>query len=197
MYSRSEAGRMGWEKTKDRHLAKWAKLASDYAANPRTCELCQLPIEYKKRSNRFCSSSCAQTVSNLKRGGRAKNLSPCLECGTMSRSPKYCRECYWKIGKYHVKDLGDAKTDRTRRQFLIRVRGHLCEVCKNKEWMGKAIPVELDHVDGNSDNNADKNLRLICPNCHAQTDTYKSKNRNKGSNRQKIRQKRYANGQTY
>ena len=36
----------------------------------------------------------------------------------------------------------------------------------------------LDHIDGNADNNNRENLRLICPNCDSQLDTYKSKNKN-------------------
>jgi hypothetical protein len=63
--------------------------------------------------------------------------------------------------------------------------------------MGKPIPIELDHIDGNSDNNSAENLRLICPNCHAQTETYKVANKGKNSQRQAMRRNRYANGQTY
>ena len=61
---------------------------------------------------------------------------------------------------------------------LIRdkVKKHCCEVCGGVEWMGKLIPIELDHIDGNRFNNDLVNLRIICPNCHAQTDTYSGKN---------------------
>ena len=47
----------------------------------------------------------------------------------------------------------------------------ICNICKLKEWMGKSIPLQLDHIDGNRNNNLLKNLRIVCPNCHAQTDT--------------------------
>jgi len=47
------------------------------------------------------------------------------------------------------------------------------------EWMGVNIPIELDHTDGNCENNTRENLRLICPNCHAQTPTYRGKNMGK------------------
>lgn len=61
---------------------------------------------------------------------------------------------------------------------LIRdgIKDHRCEVCGATEWMGKQIPIELDHIDGNHHNNDLSNLRIICPNCHAQTDTNSGRN---------------------
>jgi 5-methylcytosine-specific restriction endonuclease McrA len=58
-------------------------------------------------------------------------------------------------------------------------------------WCGKPVPLELDHIDGDPENNVRENLRLICPNCHAQTPTYKGKNvgKVKNSKRQGILKK--------
>src|SRR6185312_16309386 len=42
-----------------------------------------------------------------------------------------------------------------------------CEGCRLTEWQGHPIPLELDHRDGDRDNNELRNLRLLCPNCHA------------------------------
>lgn len=44
------------------------------------------------------------------------------------------------------------------------------------------LPLEIDHVDGNSENNSEENLRLICPNCHSLTATYRGANRGNGRN---------------
>lgn len=53
---------------------------------------------------------------------------------------------------------------------------YICEKCKNTEWLGNKIPLELHHIDGNTKNNSLDNLELLCPNCHALTDNYRSKN---------------------
>ena len=53
-----------------------------------------------------------------------------------------------------------------------------CNKCGNDMWLGKPIPLELEHKDGNHNNNSRDNVELLCPNCHAQTDTYRGKNVN-------------------
>ena len=57
------------------------------------------------------------------------------------------------------------------------LKQHKCECCGITEWNGHPAPIELDHIDGNRYNNTIENLRILCPNCHAQTDTYRGKNK--------------------
>ena len=54
---------------------------------------------------------------------------------------------------------------------------NICAICDLSTWNNKQINLELDHIDGNRVNHEFNNLRLLCPNCHSQTDTYRSKNR--------------------
>ena len=51
-----------------------------------------------------------------------------------------------------------------------------CDECGIKDWNGKPLSIELDHIDGDRTNHKEDNLRMLCPNCHSQTETYKSKN---------------------
>jgi 5-methylcytosine-specific restriction endonuclease McrA len=53
---------------------------------------------------------------------------------------------------------------------------NVCSVCGITEWNGKKLVMELDHIDGNRTNHKLNNLRMLCPNCHAQTETYRAKN---------------------
>lgn len=68
----------------------------------------------------------------------------------------------------------------TIKKHMIEMHGWRCMSCKNAEWQGELIPLELDHIDGNAGDNRPQNLRLLCPNCHAQTPTHKAKNKGNG-----------------
>lgn len=52
----------------------------------------------------------------------------------------------------------------------------ICSSCLQTTWLDQPIPLELDHIDGDNSNNNFSNLRLLCPNCHALTPTYRGKN---------------------
>lgn len=65
------------------------------------------------------------------------------------------------------------------KKYFLEDQDHKCSMCGiNDEWNGKILNFILDHIDGNADNNNRDNLRLVCPNCDSQLETYKSKNKN-------------------
>ena len=51
-----------------------------------------------------------------------------------------------------------------------------CAICGLIEWQNHPLVLQLDHINGNNTDNRLENLRLLCPNCHSQTDTYTGKN---------------------
>ena len=62
------------------------------------------------------------------------------------------------------------------KKYLIEKYGDKCSECGQESlWNNKELVLQLDHVDGNSDNNYLNNLRLLCPNCHSQTENFGSK----------------------
>lgn len=52
----------------------------------------------------------------------------------------------------------------------------MCSNCQIVEWNGEPLIFDLDHINGQSDDHRWENIRLLCPNCHSQTSTYKGRN---------------------
>jgi hypothetical protein len=123
--------------------------------------------------------------------GRKKIPRPCNLCGKPKEKlkNKYCHECFSKQLHRHKQNADEYGDSTTRRKHLIRVRGHQCENCKRKTWMGMEIPLQTHHIDGNADNNNENNLKLLCPNCHTLTPNYSGKNMGTNSSRNAYRKK--------
>ena len=64
-----------------------------------------------------------------------------------------------------TKDL----THRQVRKKLLIEQDRQCFTCGLKEWNGLPLTLELEHKDGNKQNNERCNVVLLCPNCHSQT----------------------------
>jgi hypothetical protein len=65
------------------------------------------------------------------------------------------------------------------KKFILEEQEYKCSICGMQDnWNNKPLVFILDHIDGHANNNVRTNLRLICPNCDSQLDTYKSKNKN-------------------
>lgn len=65
------------------------------------------------------------------------------------------------------------------KKYILTEQKHTCAICEMQDnWNDKLLIFILDHIDGHANNNYRVNLRLICPNCDSQLDTYKSKNKN-------------------
>jgi hypothetical protein len=80
------------------------------------------------------------------------------------------------------------------RNYLLRKHGNVCQLCGTEDWMGEPVPVVIDHVDGNSENNRQDNLRVICLNCDGLLPTFKARNRGNGRH---LRRQRYAEGKSF
>lgn len=62
------------------------------------------------------------------------------------------------------------------RLFDERIKEKRCENCNQTKWLEQEIPLELHHIDGSHYNNNLDNLKILCPNCHALTPNFCSKN---------------------
>ena len=155
--------------------------------------------EITNTGSKFCSQSCSATYNNKLRDKKIKV--DCLNCGSKTTNIKYCS---YSCGSEHqLKELifkiesGDLTLDhRQYKKYLIEKHGAKCMECgwcEVNPTSGK-VPIELEHIDGNSNNNSLDNLKLLCPNHHSLTATYKSLNKGKG---RYSRMERYNEGKSY
>lgn len=182
-----------------------------YKLHPNKCKFCdkdiELPLDvYSVRKKQFCNNSCAAKYNNVRKKikTKVKTGKICLFCEKeyYGSGKKYCSlNCQTRYRQKEVwKQIEDGtyKTGTTNRAFKTYLKYHreykCCKCANTGVWQGKSLTLELEHLDGNSENNALDNLEWICPNCHSQTDTYKSKN--KGNGRFSRRQ-RYKEGKSY
>ena len=85
--------------------------------------------------------------------------------------------------KYTLEEVfikNSSVTQKVLRGYIERhqVIEYKCQQCGcDGNWQGGIISLEVDHIDGDNTNNEVSNLRYLCPNCHALTDTYRGKNK--------------------
>ena len=64
-----------------------------------------------------------------------------------------------------------------KRLLKENVLKYKCNICGIFKWNNKELSLHLDHINGVNNDNRIENLRLLCPNCHSQTETYAGKNK--------------------
>ena len=169
------------------------------------CFLCgketsRSPNHIKKSKHVYCSLSCSAKSNNKliakPRRGWAKQWH-CIKCGAdVKRRNKYCRTCVpnfngWAKGLNSAIDprvksihnLSSLRKDNPmgnsnlRKAYLHYIGpDYKCVICFISDWKNQPLVLQVDHINGDRTNNDPSNLRLLCPNCHSQTDTYCGKN---------------------
>lgn len=93
--------------------------------------------------------------------------------GTLGYRAKTTDECFRKgsgVGSVRLKERG----------FEAGLLRNECYECgQGPLWRGKPLTLQLDHIDGDRDNNELTNLRILCPQCHSQTRTFAGRNRSR------------------
>lgn len=95
----------------------------------------------------------------------------------------------WKLGKVSGTKGNGEQISSYIRKYLFEKFDNKCSKCgwNQVNLFTNKIPLEVEHIDGNCQNNVEENLLLLCPNCHSLTSTYRALN--KGYGRKNRREK--------
>lgn len=87
----------------------------------------------------------------------------------------------FKLEDILVKESTYQNTYRLKRRLVEEgLLKNECILCgQGPEWNGEPLSLQLDHKDGDRCNNTLTNLRIVCPNCHSQTESFAGKRRKK------------------
>lgn len=145
-------------------------------------------------TKKYCSSSCAAHINNLQRPRRTPICLACsnftkrlisrycsLKCQSNDRYNQYINR--WKQGlETGIIGITTKTLSAHLRKYLHKKYGSKCSVCGWNQIhpTTKIVPLEIDHIDGNSENNKEENLRLICPNCHSLSPNFRNLNKGNG-----------------
>ena len=196
---KKEMTKCGWCKAETANK-KFCSLSCSAKAQPRIKKIYYIvclecgktsTVCSKKKKRKFCNQSCSALYINKKRRRKVKF---CLNCNeAIPLQNKYCNaKCNNEYSKekyiqewLNEKNSGTTKRSglsRIIRNYLIECSNYSCSICSWGETNESTnrVPLEVDHIDGNHKNNSYENLRVLCPNCHSLTPTYRALNRGNG-----------------
>ena len=114
----------------------------------------------------------------------------------ISHMSPYKKDCYVNnlkkgcrpLSELLVKDSPCAgKTSLKRRILASGLLKNICHICGCTEWNGKELKMILDHINGENDDYRLENLRMLCPNCDSQQETFCRGGRKKNKHKKEYR----------
>lgn len=151
--------------------------------------------EYSKWGpKKFCSRKCANSREqtpeikerkSLKLRGRPcwnghgfkKGFDPRRKIFTKKERLRGVESNKERLRKIYENSSCEQLGKNLRRRKILEEQQGKCLHCGINEWQGRPLILELDHIDGHKRNNTRNNLRVLCPNCHSQTPTFRNKKR--------------------
>jgi hypothetical protein len=154
-------------------------------------------ISYNRRSRKYSEQTFKEAVDN---SASIEEVKRKLKCPYMENLTLMLDALRWGIDISHFDGRGHNSRDKLNyrhvslefvftnkvpmRAYQIKdrlikegIKEHRCEVCHRTEYLGEPIPLELNHINGNENDNSLENLQIICPNCHSQTPTFAGRNK--------------------
>lgn len=170
------------------------------------CQNCGKELT-KYDQNKYCSRHCATSTNNTLHKKRTPKTRPsCKICGgdTQTQKARTCKKCHltkphtstdrtseipeyvsyntYSVALWLTEEWDGAYTQglsRTIKNYLLDINDYKCSSCGyNTPHPDNSTILEIDHIDGDSTNNQFNNLRVLCPNCHALTGSFRARNKN-------------------
>ena len=157
------------------------------------CEKCGIEHDGQLGSGRFCSNKCAfgrvfSEATKIKKRNSALRWQQEMrenEPEKWAKLKENTKQRMIKARAVYIKNKKDKWAGLTwdelgidaRRSRVLQEQSRKCLKCSLSEWFGQKLVLELEHKDGNHQNNSRDNLEGLCPNCHSITDTWRGKNK--------------------
>ena len=158
------------------------------------CENCQKDHDGSYATGRFCSAKCSRGFSTKSKRKeingkvsaklKGRKVSTNIKGKRRSVTWKHTEASKEKLKQRYLtrreKKLAEVPFEMLTRDFkrivIFREQNGACNHCNLSEWRGHPMPLELEHKDGDNQNDARDNLELLCHNCHALTLTWRGRN---------------------
>ena len=150
-------------------------------------------IECSNQTNnpKFCSKSCAAKFNNKVFPKRSLK-GACKTCKSIiSSSRSYCDECWNKPDRFNIiyrwlnGEIPGGTIyglSETIRKYLLELNNNECSKCKFNTMhpIDNKTILEINHINGDGTDHRPENLEVLCPSCHALTNSYRGRNQGKG-----------------
>ena len=132
--------------------------------------------------NSLSYSDCLRTLGLTTKGGSSTDILKRrikeLNCSIEHFKGKSTSYTKYELEEILIKDSTYNNISRLKQRLLNNnLLEYKCAKCGIKEWQNEPISLQLDHINGINNDHRLENLRLLCPNCHSQTETFAGKNK--------------------
>ena len=163
-------------------------LREAYYESPKQCLQCEYIFKYEEKHKTVCSKSCSnknrRNVKHCKGCEKELKLSERTYCSNKCQAGYQYKQYIerWLRGE-ETGYVGKTKQlSKHVRKYVYEVKGTACSICEwdEKHPIDGSILTEIDHIDGRVEHTVMENLRVLCPNCHSMTPTFRARNKYSG-----------------